>query len=138
METLDPHPRGWYRVLVIDDDPDIGRLIRTILELEGYEVVLSDDGSRGLAIAQRQRPDVIVLDLMMPVMDGFEALTHLRKDARTNDIPVLVLTAVALQDSRRRALEAGATMYLTKPFDGTQFSGAVAAAIADRGASSAG
>ena len=120
---------GVSRVLVIDDDADLGRVIRRVLELEGYDVVLSDDGLRGLAAAQRQRPDAIVLDLMMPVMDGYQVLAELRGDPRTKDVPVVVLSAVALDETRERVEAAGASMFLTKAFEPTHLSRALASLI---------
>ena len=120
---------GWSRVLVIDDDPDVGRLVRLILELEGHEVVLTDDGLRGLAAAQHQRPDAIVLDLMMPVMDGYEVLKQLQADPRTCDVPVVVLSAVTLRETRERVEGAGAVAFIAKPFDADQLSRAVASVI---------
>jgi CheY-like chemotaxis protein len=120
---------GMSRVLVIDDDPDLGRVVRRVLELEGYDVVLSDDGLRGLAAAQRQRPDVIVLDLMMPVMDGYQVLEQLQNDPRTRDIPVVVLSAVALDETRERVEAAGASAFLTKPFEPDQLSRALSSVI---------
>jgi CheY-like chemotaxis protein len=120
---------GVSRILVIDDDQDLGRVIRRVLELEGYEVVLSDDGLRGLAAAQRQRPDAIVLDLMMPVMDGYQVLAELRDDERTKDVPVVVLTAVALDETRERVEAAGAATFLTKPFEPKNLSRALASLV---------
>jgi CheY-like chemotaxis protein len=117
------------RILVIDDDQDLGRVIRRVLELEGYDVVLSDDGLRGLAAAQRQRPDAIVLDLMMPVMDGYQVLAELRDDERTKDVPVVVLTAVALDETRERVEAAGAATFLTKPFEPKNLSRALASLV---------
>ena len=117
------------RVLVIDDDPDLGRVVRRVLELEGYDVVLSDDGLRGLAAAQRQRPDAIVLDLMMPVMDGYQVLSELRSDPRTKDVPVIVLSAVALDETREQVEAAGASAFLTKPFEPDHLSRALTTLI---------
>jgi CheY-like chemotaxis protein len=105
------------RVLVIDDEPDVRWLLRLSLERAGHEVLLAEDGLRGVAMAQRQRPDAIVLDLMMPVMDGYGVLDVLRKDDRTSNVPIVMLTAKALDDDRRRCEEAGATRFLTKPFE---------------------
>ena len=122
------------RVLVIDDDPDLGRVVRRVLELEGYEVVLSDDGLRGLAAAQRQRPDAIVLDLMMPVMDGYQVLAELRAAPRTKDVPVVVLSAVALEETKERVEAAGASAFLTKPFEPANLSRALVSLIGDPGA----
>jgi CheY-like chemotaxis protein len=120
---------GVSRILVIDDDADLGRVVRRVLELEGYDVVLSDDGLRGLAAAQRQRPDAIVLDLMMPVMDGYQVLEQLRNDPRTRDVPVVVLSAVALDETRERVEAGGASAFLTKPFEPDQLSRALSSLI---------
>ena len=105
------------RVLVIDDEPDVRWLLRLSLERVGHEVLLAEDGLRGVAMAQRQRPDAIVLDLMMPVMDGYGVLEALGRDGRTAHVPVMVLTAKALPDEERKVTEAGARRFLTKPFD---------------------
>jgi CheY-like chemotaxis protein len=105
------------KVLVIDDEPDVRWLIRMSLERAGHEVIVAEDGLRGVALAQRQRPAIIVLDLMMPVMDGYSVLAELAKDARTANVPVVVLSARALPDEEGRATEAGARRFLEKPFD---------------------
>jgi CheY-like chemotaxis protein len=105
------------RVLVIDDEPDVRWLIRMSLERSGHEVLVAEDGLRGIALAQKQRPDVIVLDLMMPVMDGYAVLAELAKDPRTSDVPVVVLSARAIPDEANRATDAGARKFLEKPFD---------------------
>ncbi len=105
------------RVLVIDDEPDVRWLLRLSLERLGHDVLLADDGLRGVAVAQRQRPDIIVVDLMMPVMDGHGVLEALAKDERTAHVPVVVLTAKALPEEEERAMAAGAARFLLKPFD---------------------
>jgi CheY-like chemotaxis protein len=105
------------RVLVIDDEPDVRWLLRLSLERLGHEVLLAEDGLRGVAMAQRQRPDAIVLDLMMPVMDGYGVLDALAKDGRTSKVPVLVLTAKAIPSEEERVTQAGARRFVTKPFD---------------------
>jgi CheY-like chemotaxis protein len=105
------------RVLVIDDEPDVRWLLRLSLERVGHEVLLAEDGLRGVAMAQRQRPDAIVLDLMMPVMDGYGVLEALGKDRRTSRVPVMVLTAKAIPDEGDKVTAAGALRFLTKPFD---------------------
>jgi CheY-like chemotaxis protein len=105
------------RVLVIDDEPDVRWLIRMSLERAGHEVIDAEDGLRGVALAQRQRPQIIVLDLMMPVMDGYAVLEALAKDDRTASVPVVVLSARATPDEAERAMGAGARRFLEKPFD---------------------
>ena len=111
------------RVLVIDDEPDVRWLLRLSLERVGHEVILAEDGLRGVAMAQRQRPDVIVLDLMMPVMDGYGVLEALGKDTRKAALPVLVLTAKAIPAEEARVTGAGAKRFLTKPFDPDDLAG---------------
>jgi CheY-like chemotaxis protein len=105
------------RVLVIDDEADVRWLIRMSLERAGHEVLVAEDGLRGVALAQKQRPEIIVLDLMMPVMDGYAVLDELAKDPRTTAVPVVVLSARAIPDEADRATEAGARRFLEKPFD---------------------
>jgi len=105
------------RVLVIDDEPDVRWLIRVSLERAGHEVLVAEDGLRGVAVAMKQRPEAIVLDLMMPVMDGYGVLAELAKDPRTTEVPVLVLSARAIPEEAERATQAGARRFLEKPFD---------------------
>jgi CheY-like chemotaxis protein len=92
-------------------------VLRLTLEWIGHEVLLADDGLRGVAMAQRQHPDAIVLDLMMPVVDGYGVLDALAKDRRTLALPVLVLTAKAIPSEEERVTQAGARRFVTKPFD---------------------
>ncbi len=105
------------RVLVIDDEPDVRWLIRMSLERAGHEVIDAEDGLRGIALTMKQRPEIIVLDLMMPVMDGYGVLAELAKDPRTAGVPVVVLSARAIPDEAERAVGAGASRFLEKPFD---------------------
>jgi CheY-like chemotaxis protein len=104
-------------VLVIDDEPDVRWLIRMSLERAGHEVLVAEDGLRGVALAQKQHPEIIVLDLMMPVMDGYAVLAELAKDPRTAPVPVVVLSARAIPEEADRAAEAGAARFIEKPFD---------------------
>ena len=123
-------PAGSHRtILVIDDDAGIRQLVKLILEHDGFEVLVAEDGLRGLSMAQRHEPDAIVLDLMMPVADGYTVLASLQEDGRTRTIPVVVLSAVTMSGARYRALRAGATAFLTKPFDPTALSTAIDAAV---------
>jgi DNA-binding response OmpR family regulator len=101
------------RVLVVDDDPDIRELLFTALEDEGFEVVPAGNGQEALAIIKTFRPDVIVLDLMMPVMDGWQFARELR--ARKEDIPLVLLSAA--RDLRVHAKALSAADIIEKPFD---------------------
>ena len=104
------------RVLIVEDEVDIADLIMFNLQRAGYEVLKTHDGITGTEIAIRERPDLIVLDLMLPGRDGYSVFREIRRDARTSRIPVIMLTARAQTEDRIQGLEAGADDYLTKPF----------------------
>ncbi len=102
------------RILLIEDNQDLAFGLRTNLEVEGYEVALVEDGAKGLAVAQDCPPDLIILDLMLPKMDGIEVLRKIRKsDSRT---PILILTARGNEIDKVLGLRLGADDYVTKPF----------------------
>lgn len=103
-------------VLVIDDEQDLLDLLQFNLQQEGYRVLTARDGEAGLALARKQTPDAIVLDLMMPRMDGLEVCRRLRKETPTAGVPILMLTAKADEADKVVGLELGADDYLTKPF----------------------
>jgi len=105
-------------VLVIEDEPDIAELIRINLELDGYRVVLAADGVKGLEAVRRERPSVVLLDVMMPELDGWEVLAQLKAEADEilSNVPVLMLTARTDPMDRLRGGIEGAIRYLTKPF----------------------
>jgi len=104
------------RVLIIDDDPILRHMVRSILELAEYEAFEAVDGPDGLAQAARRDPDIILLDLMMPGMDGYETCRGLKADPTTTDIPVIFVTASADPTLNRRAYAAGAVACIPKPF----------------------
>ena len=104
------------RVLVVDDEPDVLLLCRLNLQQRGHEMLEAPDGSRALELARDRHPDVIVLDLMLPGMSGYDVLEALQRDEGTSDIPVLVLTAKSLLADRERSHGLGASAFLTKPF----------------------
>ncbi len=103
-------------LLVIDDEKDLVELVRYNFQREGYDVVAAADGHSGLEIALTQRPDVILLDVMMPTMDGLEVCRRLRAEVRTQHVPIIMLTARAAETDRIVGLELGADDYVTKPF----------------------
>ncbi len=115
-DAVGPNIQGMTRVLVIDDEPAIADVLRMLLEFRGHEVLVANDGSRGYATAQRQAPDVIVLDLMMPVMDGFATLDALRSDERTEAIPVVILSALSSAEVKQRCHDMGVRAILQKPY----------------------
>jgi two-component system, OmpR family, phosphate regulon response regulator PhoB len=104
------------RVLVVDDEPDVLLLCRLNLQQRGHELLEAADGSAALEIARELHPDVIVLDLMLPGISGYDVLEALQRDAETTNIPVLVLTAKSLRADRERSHSLGASAFLTKPF----------------------
>jgi CheY-like chemotaxis protein len=104
--------------LVIEDEPDIQLLIQMSLEFTGdYQVSVSSDGPSGIETARQEKPDLILLDAMMPGMDGFEVCKRLKSDANTSSIPIVFLTAKAQMSEIEEGLRIGAAGYLTKPFD---------------------
>jgi CheY-like chemotaxis protein len=105
------------RILVTDDDPIILRLLQVNLELEGYEVLLAHHGEEALEVASSQLPDLILLDIMMPRMDGYQTLERLRGQESTRAIPVVFVSAKAQQADIELGKSYGVDDYLTKPFD---------------------
>jgi DNA-binding response OmpR family regulator len=105
------------RVLVIDDEAPIRLLCRVNLEAAGIEVSEAEDGTAGLEAARADPPDVILLDVMMPGMDGWQVFTELLNDERTADVPIVFLTARAELRDQARGLELGGVDYVTKPFN---------------------
>lgn len=101
------------KILVIDDEPKIVEICQDYLKASGFEVVSASDGLQGLAIARREKPDLIVLDLMMPGMDGLDVCRNLRRDGNT---PIIMLTARVEESDKLVGLELGADDYITKPF----------------------
>jgi DNA-binding response OmpR family regulator len=104
-------------VLVVEDDAPLRRMISIFLRAAGYRVCVAEDGSSGLALARDERPDLVLLDLMLPGLDGWEVLRRIKDDARTAAIPVLVLTASVDLPLTEQALRLGAARVLAKPID---------------------
>jgi DNA-binding response OmpR family regulator len=105
------------RVLIVEDEPDAALLLRRRLEVEGFDVISGVDGLEGLNLARHEKPDCVVLDLMLPRMDGFKVCSMLKLDTRFRAIPIVMLTARAHAEDRKRALDLGADVFLTKPCD---------------------
>jgi two-component system alkaline phosphatase synthesis response regulator PhoP/two-component system response regulator VicR len=105
------------KILAVDDERAIVRLVQVNLERQGYEVVTAYDGKEALEKVASERPDLIVLDVMMPYMDGFEVLQQLKKNPETREIPVIMLTAKAQDADVFRGWQSGVDCYLTKPFN---------------------
>jgi DNA-binding response OmpR family regulator len=113
------------KVLVVDDEAPIRLLCRVNLEADGMEVIEAADGQTGLALARSEQPDVILLDVMMPTMDGWQVAEQLVDDAQAGQIPLVFLTARAELRDRARGLELGGVDYITKPFDPVELASVV-------------
>ena len=109
------------RILVVEDSAVIRRLIEVCLRAADLEIVTRDDGKSGLQAVSSEAPDLVVLDIGLPGMDGWEVLDRIRRDEITKGMPVVVLTAHAEEESRRRANEDGADAFVTKPFQPNDF-----------------
>lgn len=105
------------KILAVDDEKHIVRLVQVNLERQGYEVITASDGKEALQKVEDERPDLVVLDVMMPYMDGFEVLQNLRRNPATREIPVIMLTAKAQDADVFKGWQSGVDCYLTKPFN---------------------
>ena len=105
------------KILVVDDEKHIVRLVQANLDRAGYTVVTANDGKEALEKVAEENPDLVVLDVMMPYMDGFEVLQNLRRNPGTRDIPVIMLTAKAQDADVFKGWQSGVDCYLTKPFN---------------------
>jgi len=117
---------GRSLVLIADDDADILLLVKAVLERSGHEVVAVSDGAEALAIVRARKPDLAVLDISMPEVDGLEVLRRLRADPTTSELPVVLLSARAQEADVERGFAIGASAYLKKPFSPRELSEHVA------------
>ncbi len=105
------------RILLVDDEPDLVQLVALRLQAAGYAVTAAYDGQQGLDQAKKSRPDLIILDLMLPKMDGYKICRLLKFDERYKSVPILIFTARAQAEDVKLAMDCGADAYLTKPFE---------------------
>ncbi len=110
-------PGARKKILIIDDEPGVVEILRVNLEWEGYDICEAFDGREGWEKARSEKPDLVILDVMMPQMSGLELLTRLKADPQICAVPVLMLTVRAEDGDVVQALEKGAVEYLTKPFE---------------------
>ena len=108
-------------ILVVEDNQDNYELVRTILDLAGYDSFQAINGRDGVDAARKQKPDLILMDMALPEMDGWDATARIREDPETRHIPMVALTVHTLPAERKRALDAGVDAYISKPFDAAQF-----------------
>lgn len=119
------------KVLLVDDESGLLRAMSYVLEREGYEVVTATNGLQGLIKAQKEHPDVIVLDVMLPGIDGFEVCSRLRADRQTRNIPVIMLSAKGQDSDRMTGLRVGAAAYLTKPVNNSTLLSKISSLLSD-------
>ncbi len=105
------------KILVVDDEPDVNSLLTLILKTQGYEVISAADGQEALEKARAEDPDLILLDVMLPKMDGYKVARMLKFDEKYSHIPIVMLTAKIQEKYKQMGLETGASMYITKPFE---------------------
>ena len=105
------------KILIVDDSRLIAHVAKTMLTKRGHEVILAQDGKAGVEAAKSEQPDIILLDLIMPIMDGYEVCEHLKKDDSTKEIPIIMVTSKAEAADKVKGLEMGALDYVAKPFD---------------------
>lgn len=127
-----PEPSTIPLVLVADDDPDILTLVGFRLERAGYEVLPARDGEEALALALERQPDLAILDVMMPKLDGYEVTQRLRDNPATSGMPVILLTARVQEADITRGFEAGADDYIKKPFSPQELRARVQAILGRR------
>ena len=108
------------RVLIAEDEANIAAALEFLLSRAGYDVQVVTDGEKALDFLRRERPDVMVLDVMLPHVDGFELLKRVRADSRLSDLPVLILTAKGQQQDKKTAEAIGATAFMAKPFSNSE------------------
>lgn len=113
----DARIRDTKRLLLIDDDPNLILLVKDYLEFRGYEVVTAENGREALEVLENDIPDLIICDVMMPEMDGYTFVKHVREEPRTNWIPVLFLSAKGQSQDKVKGLNTGADVYMVKPFE---------------------
>ena len=113
------------RILLVDDEPSIVKMVGKRLEVEGFDVLIAMDGQDGLAKARTQSPDLIVLDLMLPKLNGYEVCTMLKQDSRYQKIPVVMFTAKAQEKDEKLGMECGADAYVRKPFRAQELLGKI-------------
>jgi two-component system, cell cycle response regulator DivK len=108
------------RILVVEDQEDNRQILRDLLASVGYEMTEAWDGAAGVAAAKEQRPDLILMDIQMPLMDGYEATRRIKAEPGLNTIPIIVVTSYALSGDEGKARDAGCDAYVTKPYSPKQ------------------
>jgi DNA-binding response OmpR family regulator len=114
--------KGKPRLLVVEDEPALAKVLQMRLQIEGFEVDVAGDGAEAMSMIGKRRPDLVVCDLMMPVMDGLEVTRAIKGDPHLKAIPILILTALKSAKERAQLEQLGADAFVSKPFDGKELS----------------
>lgn len=120
------------RILIVEDEDALVRILEFTLRSRGYEVIVARDGSEGFRLATSERPDLIVLDMMLPQIDGLSVCRRLKHDERYKEIPIILLTAKAQSKDRQSGLDAGANLFLTKPYERATFLASIDRLVEER------
>ena len=129
-------PAPVAKILLVEDNEMNRDMLSRRLQRKGYEVVMAEDGAQGVALARKETPDVILLDMSLPVIDGWEAARQLKSEAATRGIPIIALTAHAMSGDREKALDAGCNDYDTKPVELPRLLGKIEALLESKPAAS--
>ena len=108
------------RILVVEDDEDSRRILRDLLASADYQMLEAEDGKQGIAVAEAQRPDLILMDIQLPLVDGYDATRRIKTNPELRSIPIIVVTSLALSDGEAKARAAGCDDYITKPYSPRQ------------------
>lgn len=113
----DPKKKAKHQILIVEDEPSNVYATKFILEWHGYQVITAKNGQEGIEQARAHHPDLIIMDMMMPGMSGYETTQLIRKEEGIRDIPIIALTAKAMRDDREKTLQAGCNDYIAKPIE---------------------
>ena len=120
------------KILLVDDHRTVQRLLEAIVRIRGYELIYAENGQTGINMARQEKPDLILLDVMMPELDGFKVCQYLKEDAATRDIPVLFLTARGAEGDLETGRKVGADGFMTKPFQTIEVLNTIGRLLAER------
>jgi two-component system, cell cycle response regulator DivK len=132
-QTLAPPRSTTKRILIVEDNPLNMKLLRDVLEAYGYETITTGEGTEGVSLATEQQPDLILMDLQLPDISGYDAVRRLKADPSTRPIPVVAVTAFAMSGDERKALGSGCDAYIAKPFGLRDFISVVERFIGEAG-----
>ncbi len=120
-------------ILIAEDEPQIANLVKFKLEKSGFQVLWGENGKQALELINEHKPDLVILDVMMPIMDGFEVLRAMKAEPETENIPVIMLTAKSMEEDILKGFESGAVDYMVKPFSVSELAARVKTNLARRG-----